>query len=116
MIEFDAEKSMQNKKDGMEKVAASNLPWMEAVRNRLRIVLKGREGELLTGEDIRATLTELGLEPNHPNAWGSLINTLIKKKVLIPTSQYRPMRDPRSHARSTRIYILNAWKSVESEP
>jgi hypothetical protein len=116
MIEFNIEKSMQNKKDGMEKVIASNLSWMEAMRNQLRIILKGREGEFLTGEDIRAALTELGIEPNHPNAWGGLINNLIKKKVLIPTSQYKPMEDPRSHARSTRVYIVNALKSVEDEP
>jgi hypothetical protein len=116
MVEFDAVKSMQNKKDGMEKVIASNLSWVEAVRSRLSTILKGREGEFLTGEDIRATLTELGIEPNHPNAWGALVNSLIKKKVLIPTSQYKPMKDPRSHARSTRVYILNAWKSVEGEP
>jgi hypothetical protein len=111
MIEFDAEKSLQNKKEGMEKVIASNLPWIEAVRERLRTILKGRAGELLTGEDIRAALSELGFEPNHPNAWGALINDLIKKKVLLPTSQYRPMKHPRSHGRATRVYILNTWRS-----
>lgn len=116
MVDFNAEKSMENKKDGMEKVLNSNLSWVEAVRSRLSTILKEKEGKLLTGEDIRAAFAELGIEPNHPNAWGALVNSLIKKKILIPTSQYKPMKDPRSHARSTRVYILNAWGSVEAKP
>jgi hypothetical protein len=111
MIKFDAEKSTQNKEDGMKKVVGSNLSWVVAVHARLYKMSKEQAGDLFTGEDIRATLTEFGLEPNHPNAWGALINGLIIKKVLIPTLLYRPMKDPRSHARKTRVYMLNVWKS-----
>ena len=110
MSNFDAEKSKENRDAGIGRVANSNLSWLAAVHDRLRKISKEREGQLVTGEDVRATLTELGLKPNHPNAWGALINGLVKKKVLLPTDVYRPMKDPRSHARSTRVYALSGWQ------
>jgi hypothetical protein len=111
MTNFDIKKAMQNKEDGVKKVLTSNILWLEAVSAQLRKISKEREGEFLMGEDIRATLMDLGFEPNHPNAWGAMINSLIKKKVLIPTDEYRPTKDPRSHGRKTKVYILTAWKS-----
>ena len=62
-----------------------------------------RAGEY-TGEDIRIRLTRLGLKPKHHNAWGRAIALCITEKLLTPTAKYRPMADPRSHARSTRVY------------
>lgn len=57
-----------------------------------------------TGEDIRLAMQKKGIFPHHHNAWGGAINMCIKELMLIPTHRYRPMADPRSHARSTRIY------------
>jgi len=57
-----------------------------------------------TGEDIRIAMQRKGFYPKHHNAWGGAINMCIKELMLIPTARYRPMADPRSHSRSTRIY------------
>jgi hypothetical protein len=110
MNKLDGEKSKKNKDAGIRQVSRSNLNWLIAVHERLRKISKEREGQMVTGEDVRSTLMEFGLEPNHPNAWGALINGLIKKKVLIRTNSYRSMKDPRSHARSTRVYKLAGWQ------
>lgn len=60
--------------------------------------------ERVTGEDIRVALTNWGVTPHHPNAWGALTRTLILRGMLIPTSEFRHMKSRRSHARMTRVY------------
>jgi hypothetical protein len=42
--------------------------------------------------------------PKHSNAWGSLVNILLKQHVIRPTGIHVPMRDPISHARMTPVY------------
>ncbi len=62
--------------------------------------------EKLTGEDIRLELTKLGLlAPHHHNAWGALIMKLVRSERLLGTNEYVSMKDPKSHARRTRVYI-----------
>jgi len=61
-------------------------------------------GILVTGEDIRTEFTHLGLQPHHPNAWGSLIRSLCLKGHLIPTGQYTKMKRKTSHARMNPVY------------
>ena len=57
-----------------------------------------------TGEDIRHICQAQGVTPNHPNAWGSCINTAVRCGLLIPTDRFVQMREKSSHARVTRIY------------
>jgi hypothetical protein len=57
------------------------------------------------GEDLRAALTAAGLrEPHHPNAWGGLINTMLKLGVLADTGETGQMKKVSSHARRSAIY------------
>lgn len=57
-----------------------------------------------TGESLRFHWEELGLYPTHPNAWGGLINFMQRRGLIIPTGQWAPMADKRSHARKTPLY------------
>jgi hypothetical protein len=42
--------------------------------------------------------------PGHHNAWGGLINSLIREGSIRFTGKYRKMKDPTSHARKTPVY------------
>ncbi len=57
-----------------------------------------------TGEDVRHYCEYSVGCANHPNAYGALINTLLKRKIIKPTGEYRSMKDDRSHARKTPVY------------
>jgi hypothetical protein len=68
-------------------------------------VAKTMDGELI-GETIRKACEAHGLKPHHPNAWGAIVSLLVKRGVLRPTGQHQPMREPRSHARMTPVYVV----------
>ncbi|HLL28528.1 MAG TPA: hypothetical protein VKT73_12870 [Xanthobacteraceae bacterium] len=56
-----------------------------------------------TAEDIRVMLTDVGVKPNHHNAWGSLILTAVKRGLLHKVG-YGQMKIKSSHARTTPLY------------
>ncbi len=95
--------------EGIAKVSEHNESWMEwciAEAERFHPAI-GRNPvtyPTFTGEDLRFYLgNKVGL-PQHSNAWGALINTLLKRKIIKPTGEYRAMRDDSSHARKTPVY------------
>lgn len=59
--------------------------------------------EPFTGEDIRIEIARGGHTPDHPNAWGATINSLIRNGYIEPVGHGR-MRSSRSHGRQTPIY------------
>ena len=59
--------------------------------------------EPFTGEDIRIEIARSGHTPDHPNAWGAMINSLIRNGYIEPVGHGR-MRASRSHGRQTPIY------------
>ena len=61
-------------------------------------------GSVVTGEDIRFSCTEKKIAPHHPNAWGALISSAVKKGLIRETGRWVPMRDVRSKARRTPEY------------
>ncbi len=87
--------------EGIAKVSDNNEKWM-------RICIEKAHGACpnndFTGEDLRCVLGYLVGLPSHPNAWGALINTLVRRKIIKPTGEYRAMRDSASHARKTPVY------------
>ncbi len=89
--------------EGIAKVTEHNGKWMERC-----IEMMGRShwwGDgTFTGEDIRLQLGFSVGQPHHPNAWGALVSTLIKRKIIKPTGEYRAMKDENSHARKTPVY------------
>lgn len=57
-----------------------------------------------TGEDIRHNCFAAHVFPHHNNAFGALINTAVRRGLLIPTEKFVQMREKSSHARCTRVY------------
>ncbi len=93
--------------EALEKVASHNESWMEccicSVENH-----DLWDGGNFTGEEIRFLCYAQVGNPTHPNAWGALVNTLVRRKIIRPTGEYRAMKDDSSHARKTPVYVKNS--------
>jgi hypothetical protein len=84
-------------------VAENNSGWIAAAMETMARVPDGTRD---TGEGFRRRLLEKGLRPPaHHNAWGSLMMNLTKRKVLVPTGEYRAMLSPQAHGRRTPCYV-----------
>jgi len=95
---------IQLRDKGLAQVSEHNENWMFWALDEAEIWVEHTLKDDFTGEDIRRWIESEGLKPNHPNAWGALINTLIKRKIIVPTGEYRAMKDNTSHARKTPVY------------
>lgn len=70
----------------------------------IRMIASLPPGEY-TGERLRLRLREQGLAPpHHHNAWGALINSAIRKRLLTDTGRRQHMESEKSHARKTPVY------------
>ena len=105
----NSDTGQQLKEKGLKSVRENNENWMELCVSLLRSGFRyvnhaGHGGNDFTGEDIRFHCERIIGPPKHPNAYGALINTLIKRKIIVPTGEHRQMKDRSSHARSTPVY------------
>lgn len=87
----------------LKKVGENNENWLEACV-KLFCESVGSRFCTFTGEDIRFECSAWVGEPKHPNAWGALINSLVKRKVIEATGEYRSPKDKSSHARKIQVY------------
>ncbi len=88
--------------EAIAKVSDNNEKWMElCVESATHFA---EHHDTFTGEDIRFTCLGSVGHPHHSNAWGALVNTLIRRKIIKPTGEYRAMKDDSSHARKTPVY------------
>jgi len=88
---------------GIARVTSNNESWIVAATRAAEAFIS-RQNLSFTGEDIRFYCEQAVGPPKHPNAWGALVNALLKRGAIQPTHQFRPMRDPNSHARITPVY------------
>jgi hypothetical protein len=105
----------QARDEALERVADNSGPWINAAFGAA--VRRGQEQEqgaaTFTGEQLRLMLLDAGLPPpHHHNAWGALINKLVRSGVIQPTGDRTRMKTERSHARSTGIY---AWGTAPAD-
>ncbi len=88
--------------EALEQVSEHNDTWMELCLDTAEHFVNLHDK--FTGEDIRFQCSRIIGCPAHSNAWGALINTLVRRKIIKPTGEYRAMRDDSSHARKTPVY------------
>ena len=86
----DSTTGQQLKEKGLKLVRENNENWMERA-------IAGAQDYIIypatfTGEDIRVYVQTYIGYPKHPNAFGALINTLIKRKIIVPTGEHRQMK------------------------
>lgn len=89
--------------EGLAKVSEHNGRWMDACLMQAEFYV-ATSIKSFTGEDIRFYCQSKVGCPKHPNAYGALINTLVRRKIIKPTGEWRAMRDDSSHARKTPVY------------
>ena len=87
----------------LKQVSDNNESWMPLARQAARDLPNAR----YTGEDIRRHVSEVVGLPAHHNAWGALISSLAKDRIIVRTGEHRAMVDPKSHARQTPVYVLH---------
>ncbi len=92
--------------EGISKVSDHNGKWMEVAIESAKYFVDEQHSwhKHFTGEDIRFHCLGAAGHPAHSNAWGALVNTLVRRKIIKPTGEYRAMRDDSSHARKTPVY------------
>ena len=98
---FDLPQSRDLRNRGINKVTGNNTLWHERCIAALALY---NWPPYFTGEDIRRHCIGLGLTPVHPNAWGALINQLVKRKMIVASGHYSLPKDVRSHARKIQLY------------
>lgn len=98
---FDGE---QLKEEALQRLENHNWDWMCYGL----VAIRDRDWGEVTGEDLRLKLLPLIGRPHHHNAWGALIHRAVKKGFLTPTGRFRPMKQPRSHARMTPVYRMGS--------
>lgn len=106
MNQPDLFSGIELKQRALEQVTDNSGDWMGEALTQLQRLPTGD----YTGEDVRKRLEDIGCRPHHSNAWGALVSTAIRRRVLIPTGRFTKMKDPRSHARKTEIY----WKAIQT--
>ena len=104
LVDLMTSRSERNK--GIQKVSLNNDDFMTRalayIRWRGLVPLHSKEE--FTGEQIRQWMQFEYIVPAHPNAWGALISTAVKRKLIVPTGSYTQMRSKTSHARKTAVY------------
>ena len=77
-----------------------------AFTSDVRNVVESMIGQRVTGEDIRVECSSRGIEPHHANAWGAVINSMIRGNLLMFDNEYKQMKSTSSHARKTPVYLV----------
>lgn len=57
------------------------------------------------GEDIRVIVCDRIGPPHNPHAWGALTRMSLQREFIKRNGERRQMRDPRSHARMSDVYL-----------
>jgi hypothetical protein len=96
--EHTYDSGLDRKERGMKQATKGNKAWRD---NAIAVVKALPVGWKGTGESIRFAV---GALPSHPNAWGALVNTLIKEELIYPTGDYSAMKDKTSNGRRTPVY------------
>lgn len=102
-LTLDSQLSKSLKTQGLDAVETSNLSFVELMR-REAIRLSNERG-WLTSDDLRVYASRLGIAPDHPNAWGSVLRGPHWKVI-----GHRKSAVPSSHHREIKIWQYQPWK------
>lgn len=86
------------KQIGLNLVSAHNEDFLAVMRAHARVIAM-EQGEVTT-DDLQAYAARIGLEPQHPNAWGAIFRQGEGFKKI----GYRKSRRPKAHARMISVW------------
>jgi hypothetical protein len=99
---FDLAEGKRLRDRGIEQISNHNEPWIVLCQREAEHFISTRDS--FTGEDIRFHCQfKVGL-PRHPNGWGALINSLVKRKIIRANGQLFQSKNETSHARKAQVY------------
>ena len=101
MIQLSLEDGQARKVEGQAVVADHNTEFVALMRAEARRI--SNERGWVTSDDLRVYASQLGLEPTHPNAWGSVWRGKGWRSI-----GHRKSAVPQSHARMIRIWRYEA--------
>lgn len=105
---IDLMQARSERDKAIQKVSLNNNSFMDRAIQQLRYWVDiGNARQMIdefTGEDMRIWLQAVDIVPAHPNAWGALISTAVKRKIIVGTEKYVSMKSIKSHARKTQLY------------
>ncbi|HEX8814324.1 MAG TPA: hypothetical protein VF753_02385 [Terriglobales bacterium] len=87
---------------GLRSIARNNPEWFRGAILEIHKLPHGWRG---LPEQIRPAIEQAVGAPNHPNAYGMLINRAVKRGLLRRTGRRRPMELDTSHGRWTDEYL-----------
>lgn len=99
---FDLEEARRLRDEGVRRVRREQ--FSEAVGR----VVDTMVGRTIRGEHIRAECMRRGVEPHHPNAWGGVVQGLVKSGRLRWTGRYEQAKAKKTHAHSYKVYEVVA--------
>lgn len=99
--QFDLFAGLEAKRDGMDRIAKHNIPWMDQALLILHRIPRGWNG---LPEEWRPTIIQLIGAPTHVNAWGKLTAMAIERGLIRRNGKRRQMQSKRSKARMTDEY------------
>lgn len=101
---FSYAESAKARDIGVRQVSLNNPCFMSDALAYLKTHRVLNRFEEFTGEDIRKWLGDAGLAPEHANAWGALILTAVRRKIIVGTGTYISMKLKTSRARKNPVY------------
>jgi hypothetical protein len=106
----NAELGRQLGVDGMTRVAISSEEWFPEAQKVVLRICQLYPGRTLTGEKLGAAVEILYRPPPKPQAWGALTKWALNHKLITlhpdPAKRRRRMERPRSHGRTTDVYVI----------
>jgi hypothetical protein len=97
---FDYAESARRRDEGMDLVAKNNPTFAYQYYHAILALPLGWVGN---NEDIVRDWT--GVQPKHPNAWGSCFGHAKRKGLLTELPDRRPNEGVKAHARRQNLYI-----------
>lgn len=105
--------AMEAKDEILAEVAENHEGWMTLAVEKFHATRHLLPDDFL-GEDIRRVLTEAGLpKAVTPHQWGALIGFLAKRKHIVHTGAWRPMKAAGSNGRKSPAYALAVQRELE---
>jgi hypothetical protein len=101
---FDGDEGRRRRDEGMEQARANaSAAWRRAFESAVLTLIHRKV--LFTAEDVRAIC---GNPEGHPNAFSSMMNSVIRRGWIIWTGRFTPTTRASSHARGAGLKIYRA--------
>lgn len=115
-LTLDSFAARQLKDKGIDKILTNQAPWLDAAIEQIKSMKIPDRGlrasqapysdNSMPADQIRQRIQNTIGEPNHPNAWGALFRTAMRRGLLIDTGRMTKSSITTSHSRRIPVYQI----------